>query len=176
MMVSGRLWRDSLIMMDKETETLWSHVTGEAIRGPLAGKKLQALPMVHTTWKKWRAAYPDTRVLVKDGAVAGGSYESYAKDPDKFGLGRAKRAIKQLPGKDLVHGTVVDGEAVAITAAALEGKEQREATVSDRKIIFRRTADGGVRAFNAKSEQELPVTLSYWFAWVAFYPNTQLIK
>ena len=34
-MVSGMLWRDSLVMQDRETETLWSHVTGEAIRGPL---------------------------------------------------------------------------------------------------------------------------------------------
>ena len=176
MMVSGRLWRDSLIMMDKETETLWSHVTGEAIRGPLVGKKLQAMPMVQTTWKKWRAAYPDTLVLVKDEAVDSGSYEAYAKDPDRFGLGRAKRAVKQLPGKDLVHGTVVDGTAVAITAAALVDQDQRETMVAERKIIFRRSADGGVRAFDAKSEMELPVTVSYWFAWISFYPNTQLIK
>jgi len=176
MMVSGRLWRDSLIMMDRETETLWSHVTGEAIRGPLAGKRLEALPVVHTTWKQWRSAHPDTVVLAKNEAVDSGSYDAYANDPDRFGLMRAKRAIEQLPGKDLVHGTVVDGNAVAITAAALEDKAQREALVSERKIVFRRSADGGVRAFDAKSEKELPVTLAYWFAWISFYPNTQLIK
>ena len=65
-MVSGMLWRDSLIMMDRETETLWSHVTGEAIRGPLEGTRLEAIPVAHTTWKPWRAAHPDTRALAKE--------------------------------------------------------------------------------------------------------------
>ena len=47
--VSGKLWRDSLIMIDRETETLWSHVTGEAIHGELKGKRLESMPVAYTT-------------------------------------------------------------------------------------------------------------------------------
>lgn len=174
--VSGMLWRNSLILMDQETETLWSHVTGEALRGPLAGKRLQALPVVHTTWKKWRTTHPDTQLLKKDRSVTQSQYESYHADPDKFGLSRAKTAIEKLPGKSLIHGTVVDGKAVAIADGAIGKDEKREIKVAERTIHFRRTADGGVRAFETKSGKELPVTVAYWFAWISFYPNSQLVE
>ena len=31
--VSGMLWNRSLVMYDKETGTLWSHILGEAMQG-----------------------------------------------------------------------------------------------------------------------------------------------
>jgi hypothetical protein len=175
-MVSGMLWRDSLVMLDRETETLWSHVTGEALRGPLKGKKLEALPVVQTTWERWLKTHPDTQVLAKDEAVDGPAFAAYQSDPERFGLGRAKRAIEKLPGKALVHGTVVSGAAVAVTEAAMEKAPEREASVTGKKVLFRRTPDGGIRAFDGKSGKELPVTRAYWFAWIAFYPGTQLIE
>ena len=54
-------------MFDRETRTLWSHVTGKAVQGPLAGTRLNMLPAVHTTWALWRANHPDTIVLEKRG-------------------------------------------------------------------------------------------------------------
>ena len=61
LIVSGKLWRNSLIMMDEETKSLWSHVSGEALSGPLAGRRLESIPSVQTTWKEWVAAHPGTR-------------------------------------------------------------------------------------------------------------------
>jgi hypothetical protein len=174
--VSGMLWRDSLIMMDRETETLWSHVTGEAIRGPLAGKRLEAIPVAHTTWAKWKAAHPGTLVMTKDVPVRGSVYEGYQNDPERFGITRARRAVKLLPGKAMVHGTVVDGSAVAVADSAFEESTEHEAQLSGGKIVFRRTSDGATRAFEVSSGKELPVTQAYWFAWIAFYPGTRLIQ
>jgi len=174
--VSGMLWRDSLIMMDRETESLWSHVTGVAIRGPLVGKRLEAVPVARTTWKKWRAAHPSTLVLAKDEPVEGSAYEAYHTDPDRFGLSRSRRAIKTLPGKALVHGTLVDGSPVAIANDTLEKKGAQNAKVAGREIRFLRSPDGAIRAFEVESRQELAVTQAYWFAWIAFYPGTHLIE
>jgi len=174
--VSGKLWRDSLIMMDRETRTLWSHVTGEAIHGKLKGTRLETMPVAYTTWKQWKAEHPDTQVLVKEEPVHGSPYEAYQNDPERFGITRAKRVIEKLPGKAVVHGAVVDGEAVAVTDQAMQEAEQREATVSGRRIFFRRSADGAVRAFGADSKNEIPVTRAFWFAWIAFYPGTQLVE
>jgi hypothetical protein len=52
-------------MYDRETQSLWHHLTGEPILGPLAhsGIRLRVLPVVITTWKEWRTEHPDTRVL-----------------------------------------------------------------------------------------------------------------
>ena len=49
--VSGMLWKDSLIMYDRQTRSLWSHVTGKAMKGPLQGTVLTVYPTsMQTTW------------------------------------------------------------------------------------------------------------------------------
>jgi hypothetical protein len=65
--VSGMLWRASLIMFDHETGSLWSHVTGKAVTGPLQGLELKRLPGLHTTWNLWQSSHPSTLVLDKRG-------------------------------------------------------------------------------------------------------------
>ncbi len=62
--VSGKLWRNGLVMYDHQTETLWSGVTGDALLGPLQGKRLKilaALPKIR--WQHWKTAYPQSKVL-----------------------------------------------------------------------------------------------------------------
>ena len=51
------LYRDALVMYDRETLSLWSQIGGRAIRGPLRGQTLQPLPSVHATWKEWKTLY-----------------------------------------------------------------------------------------------------------------------
>src|SRR6185369_13378180 len=48
---------------DVETGSRWQQSTGEAISGPLTGSRLTLYPFVLTTWKAWRARYPNTTVL-----------------------------------------------------------------------------------------------------------------
>ncbi len=61
---SGGLVHSSLVLQDKETDTYWSIMTGQALAGPLKGTKLVELPVSEkTTWKKWREEHPDTLVL-----------------------------------------------------------------------------------------------------------------
>lgn len=64
--VSGKLIRNSLVMYDRETHSLWSHLTGGAIDGPLTGAQLQVITASQTTWEEWRRAYPNTRVVPHD--------------------------------------------------------------------------------------------------------------
>jgi hypothetical protein len=61
--VSGMLWMRSLVMMDTQTRSLWSHLLGQAMDGPLKGTELEALPSELTTWKAWRDEHPKTSVL-----------------------------------------------------------------------------------------------------------------
>jgi hypothetical protein len=56
------LWNRSLIMYDLETKTLWSHILGEAMHGPLKGAKLELLSSSLLTWRSWRKMYPITKV------------------------------------------------------------------------------------------------------------------
>lgn len=58
------LWEGSLVMVDSETESLWSHMLGEAMRGPLEGEVLEMIPSVMTDWKTWKSRYPQTTVVI----------------------------------------------------------------------------------------------------------------
>jgi hypothetical protein len=48
--VSGKLYRNGLIMYDDVTGSLWSHVAGEAVVGELVGTKLELVSAIHTDW------------------------------------------------------------------------------------------------------------------------------
>ena len=61
--VSGKLWQFSLVMIDRETETLWSHLLGRGMRGPLIDTELKVVPSVMTDWKTWRTTHPETTVV-----------------------------------------------------------------------------------------------------------------
>lgn len=61
--VSGKLWNRSLVMMDIETESLWSHILGKCMDGKLKGTELVTLPADMLTWSAWKAEHPKTTVL-----------------------------------------------------------------------------------------------------------------
>ena len=61
--VSGKLWQRSLVMRDLQTGSLWAHLLGECMEGPLKGKTLTPIPAAITSWKEWKTAHPNTTVL-----------------------------------------------------------------------------------------------------------------
>ena len=60
--VSGMLWQSSVVLYDKETGSLWSHLLGVAKGGPLRGTRLTPIPSTITTWEQWVAAHPQSTV------------------------------------------------------------------------------------------------------------------
>jgi hypothetical protein len=151
--VSGRLWRNSLIMVDRETGTYWSQVTGRAIDGQHRGARLEKLEAIETSWQDWRKAHPETKLLKKGKEVLGSHYQSYFDDPEKMGLFRAQWLAERMPGKTLVYGASIGPHAVAVTEGALDD-EVVVAMLGDTPVVLARAGDGGVRAFVARVEGE----------------------
>jgi hypothetical protein len=56
----------NFIMRDRETGSWWQQVTGEAIFGPLAGRRLEPVLHDELAFSTWRAERPDGRVLRPD--------------------------------------------------------------------------------------------------------------
>lgn len=79
--VSGKLIRNVLVMYDRQTESYWSQLLGEAVEGPLKGTKLQFLPSWQTTWSQWLAMHPDTLALHKPTPSDHDTYENYYSSP-----------------------------------------------------------------------------------------------
>jgi hypothetical protein len=63
---SGLLWNSALVMYDRQTETLWSHFTGQGIVGVLTGTELDTVPVATVPWSAWRDAHPAGLVLSRD--------------------------------------------------------------------------------------------------------------
>ncbi len=173
--VSGKLWRNSLIMQDKETGSLWSHVTGECLDGEYKGTRLEMIPVVQTTWAEWSKAHPDTRVLKKSEEIKSSGYESYYADPEKTGLFRTIWLQDRLPGKSLVHGVLLGPHSLAVADGAVVVGKPVTAKMGDVTVRVSREPDGGLRAVRTDTGAELIVRTAYWFAWSTYFPRTEVV-
>ncbi len=75
--VSGLLYRSALVMFDRQTESLWTHYTGQAIAGTLTGQELDTFPVSTVSWSDWRGEHPDGWVMSRNT----GHRRSYGNNP-----------------------------------------------------------------------------------------------
>ncbi len=74
---SGRLYNSALVMYDRQTESLWSHYTGQAIAGVLTGAQLELIPVATVAFETFLADYPDGLVMTRPAGVQ----RSYGTNP-----------------------------------------------------------------------------------------------
>lgn len=184
--VSGRLWRENLVMYDRQTNSWWAQASGTAIDGDLKRTVLKMYPdFSMMTWKEWRAEHPSTLILSKRtrGGLEGMSmgYTDYHRSSRIGVTGRLKFNDKQLPAKARILGFRVDDQAYAVDLAALARKGSIATMTSTGKqlniIATRDGISGRVFAVTGGSKQEqITSSVSYWFAWRAFFPATEIIR
>jgi len=61
--VSGLLYNSNLVLYDRETESLWTQMSGASYVGPEAGTCLDLIPTLDATFVFWKNLHPDTKVL-----------------------------------------------------------------------------------------------------------------
>ncbi len=172
--VSGSLYRNSLVLYDRETETLWSHLLGVAIRGPLRGTRLTTIPSVVTSWGAWRRAHPNTRVL-DAGRAPYDPYEVYYRS-GRTGLERVRRRDPRLGPKELVL-AVLSPVAKAYAFRDLERLGRIEDTLAGRRVevVYDARAESAAAfAIGEAPREPLPSTPIFWFAWVDVVPGAPL--
>ena len=60
------LLKGVLTMIDRETGSVWTHLDGKTIQGPLDGARMSIVLLLHIAWGEWKASHPDTMVLSPD--------------------------------------------------------------------------------------------------------------
>ncbi len=113
----GALYNKSFIMYDKETDSLWVHTTGRAVKGPLRGSELGFLPSEIVPWAVWRERHPDTLVLDRGGE--GGDFMGsfvMEDEAEEFGASVGGGAAPVLYPLDqlLEEGAINDGPWVVL--------------------------------------------------------------
>lgn len=150
--VSGKLWRNSLVMYDRETESLWSHITGEAFDGRLRSRRLTMIASVPTVrWKTAREQFADARVLSVNGmqALDEDRYEGYHRS-DRIGVRPAPLKSNALPAKEQVIGVTIGDQAKAYPFAAFIGRSViQDESGGQRLIVFHDTGSEATGVFEA---------------------------
>ena len=94
-------------MVDRETGSIWTHLEGKAIEGPMTGASLTMLPMPQMTWGDWQQSIPETFVLSDDTGYSGWytpvQIAQYDRGEDLYGDDR-------LPSNSLVIGVEENGD------------------------------------------------------------------
>ena len=166
---SERLFKDNLLVVDRETGSTWSQLAGRAIRGPLAGTPLRRIPSIQTTWRYWRDRHPDTLVRVLPGAR--GRPYFYR---DRF-LGFASPLLHRHHATRLGLGLVRAGTAIFLPLRRLRtSADPLEIELSGAKLSVHHP--GGALTAWAEDEKGtlLPGVLTYRDAWQRFHGRSRI--
>ena len=193
--VSGMLWNRSVVMYDLETGSLWSHILGEAMQGPLKGKKLEQVPSVMTDWQTWRKRHPNSTVAVLSRTSRDYRREFY-RQPERFVLGivvegRAKAwSFDRLDRTPVVNDSVGNESVVvaylraSITARMYNRRMGRKVLTfrsQDEKLVDAETrttwdpltGEALEGPLSGKHLKALPAIVSYKKAWYQFHPDSK---
>lgn len=159
--VSGKLWNNALVMYDRQTDTLWSHVTGEAIQGKLKGARLSMLAATpRITWGAWRKMHPRTLTLSVDGRedAPNDRYAAYQRDEERTGLFPIRRSDDRARAKELVVGVTVGRDSKAFPHRLFGDSGLLSDTVGTTRVIVymdRKTGQTAVYVRPDKGEPRL---------------------
>ncbi len=166
----------NFIMRDEETGTWWQQVSGEAIHGPLKGKRLTQVYNDELTFALWKRENRQGRVLKPDERVKQ-KYEAanWEEEYSKLPVVTPVNPNDKLPPRTLIAGLAINGKAIAYPLPDLEKQrlildsigDARGATPlfivlgDDNKSVraFERTVDGRTLEFFVKAETS-PIQLT----------------
>jgi hypothetical protein len=150
---SGLLYRSNKLMFDRETESLWSNLTGEPVIGRLAEDpfQLEVLPLTLTTWGEWRWRHPTTTVLDLEPLAFyyPFDYQPGAADEARSGVSfPVWKKDNRLERNEEVYVLRVDGHAKAFVAqAALAAGVVNDAVGSLPVVLVADSRSGSIRVY-----------------------------
>ncbi|MCG3135828.1 MAG: hypothetical protein HMLKMBBP_03594 [Planctomycetes bacterium] len=147
---SGILWHNSFLLYDRGTDSLWHHLTGEAMAGPLRGAALRRLPATVMTFGAWRREHPgtvvlpmppdsDPRPLRKDsyGPRTAALFLGYGME-----VGGARRFVSLDRLRDGPYETEVGGVPVVVARIGADAAVAFDRRVGGRALSFRGDTEG----------------------------------
>ena len=173
--VSGLLYRSDLLMYDRDSQSLWSQISAEAVTGSLLGQRLRLLRARMVEWDAWRSEHPGTTILSRATGhprdYGRSPYQGYAHSEElMFPVTYDRRYHPKMP----TLGLRVPGEGARAYPASelvIGG-----GSVTERFLgrPVRVTYDSDRQIFEVEAPAEVEVIEGFWFAWAAFHPRTSV--
>jgi len=161
---------NNLLVVDRETNSVWSQLAGRSIAGPMEDTPLESIPTMQATWRFWRGRHPDTRVMVLEREGRRYVYQDFepgtrrssegAHDISTVGLGLTlDDDARFFPLREL---------AAATTPLSLE--------VGGQAVVIHFDAEGLTAWATDASGSLLMTVLAYEQGWLSFFPNSLVWK
>uniref|UniRef100_UPI0026285860 DUF3179 domain-containing protein n=1 Tax=uncultured Gimesia sp. TaxID=1678688 RepID=UPI0026285860 len=181
--VSGFLYNSNVLLYDRSgssgTDGLWSQMMSQGIAGPRVKEKLGTMPVELTTWEDWKQRYPKTQVLSADTGhsrdYTNRAYAPYFAD-DMILMFQVENQDARLPNKSALLGVWVGDKMRAYPVSAfqhLTEPQKLEQELGGEKFTLAYNPQAkSLRVVNP--DKAVRWMYSFWFAWYAFYPETEL--
>lgn len=146
---SGKLYNSNLVMYDRLTDSYWSQSLGIAIKGELAGTKLERIPFDVMQWKDWKQLYPDTVVLTTET----GHVRSYETDPygdyytDSRIIFPVSNKDPRMHVKEIIIGVEQDGLFKAYKQRDIESAKIINDVIGEKELVLMSLFKDNSRAF-----------------------------
>lgn len=145
----------NFLMRDEETGSWWQQVSGEAILGPLKGKKLRQVPHDELSFALFQGERPAGRVLREDQAAAtAGKYDGYREWEPRVGklpVTTSAPLDPALPPRTLIAGICAGGACRAYPVATVTSSSPLVDAVGEVPIVLLAGSDGrSLRAFERR--------------------------
>ncbi|CAA0096102.1 Uncharacterised protein [Halioglobus japonicus] len=175
--VSGLIYNNNMLLYDGETESLWSQIMMTAVTGPMKGQTLKPLLSHHTTWGDWLETHPDSLLLSRDTGYRfdydDGLYSDYRRLP--VVMYPTVHQNLRIDAKSLVVGVNLGEHALALPFEQLDALDgPLRVSVGETEVEVRWNRASSTATVSDLEGNEVPGLSIYWFAWVAFYPETEL--
>lgn len=152
---TGALYENDMVMYDRQSESEWFQVGGEAITGPLHGTRLKRLPSQMMRWAQFREAFPAGQVLSREtghGATRNYNLDIFSgyNERDESIPFPVSRRDERLPLKAPVVGVTFGGEAVGYDLESLADGAYADQVGGQPLVLF--VLDGAGAAFDPAVE------------------------
>lgn len=141
----------NFIMRDEETGSWWQQVTGEAIRGPLRGKRLTHVRHDEITFDRWRREFPGGRVLRPATDTAWVAFSrGWEDETARFPVRIAVSLDSVLPPREVVAGLEVAGRSRAYPLETIRRQTPLHDQVAGVPVVLVLAGDGSLRGFDRR--------------------------
>ena len=168
--ISGMLYHSNVLLYDHQDRGLWSQLGLRAISGPHAGRSLVHLAgWTMTQFGPWKQAHPDSTIV----SFETGHQRDYTVNPyaDYLASPALARPLDRLAKNAPVIGVRIGNRARAYPVNAIS--ERLTDQLGERAVVIEADrVSGTVRVTEAP--KEAAVVYTFWFAWKAFYPDTEV--
>lgn len=173
------VYRRNMVMVDRETGTIWQQATGEAVCGKLKGIKLEILPYQITNLESWLNLKPESFIavesnLVKDGIFSKERLMKMMKITEKL-VAPGLTNLDGLPLREKVFGIEIEVYSRAYPVSELIKENNFKDKIGETILEINYSPTNNIiKIVNKNNNQIIASQSHWWFGWKEFHPNTTI--